>query len=396
MAGISPVSPGSLQGLDLPLVRDDLWFRAQQALHLIPRDGRDGVLRRTVIFTLLAWLPLVIWALATGRVFESTDSEPLLRHFAIHARFLIALPALIFGERVARTVMHDILPSFVATGLVTEEKVPAFRQIIQDVIRLKNSSLPWVGVAALIVVVLLVPETGKSLQELSWSRERGRLGFGGWWYLCVSRPIFQIFMLGWVWRILLVTLLFRRFVKLGLNPIASHPDNLGSLGFIEKLPRAFVPLAFAMSCVICGQFAHEIAWQGAHLKQFQIPLAIFAAVAFLICVAPLLVFIPVLKSGKRAAMNQYGALVAQQNRQVRRKWIEGGPVEDCELLDAPELGPTTDVNAIFLSVRAMRMVPFSKKSLITVAIPVALPVIVLAAMEIPLGDILMKIFKTVL
>jgi hypothetical protein len=293
-------------------------------------------------------------------------------------------------------VMRDMLPSFVATGLVTDEKVPAFRRIIQDVIRLKNSSLPWVGVAALIVVVLLVPETGKSLQELSWSREGDRLGFGGWWYLCVSRPIFQIFMLGWVWRILLVILLFRRFVKLGLNLIASHPDNLGSLGFIEKLPRAFVPLAFAMSCVICGQFAHEMAWHGAHIKQFQIPLAIFAAVAFLICVAPLLVFIPVLKSGKRAAMNQYGALIAQQNRQVHRKWIEGEPVQDRALLDAPELGTTTDVNAIFLSVRAMRVVPFSRKSLTTVAIPVALPMIVLAALEIPLGDILMKIFKTVL
>ena len=396
MAGVSPVSPVNLQGLDLPLVRDDLWFRAQQALHLIPRDGRDGVLRRTVIFTLLAWLPLVIWALVTGRVFESTDSEPLLRHFALHARFLIALPALIFGERVARSVMRDMLPSFVATGLVTEEKIPAFRQIVQDVIRLKNSSFPWVGVAGLIVVVLLVPETGRRLQELSWSRERDHLGFGGWWYLCVSRPIFQIFMLGWVWRILLVTLLFRRFVKLGLNPIASHPDNLGSLGFIEKLPRAFVPLAFAMSCVICGQFAHEMAWHGAHMKQFQIPLAIFAVVAFLFCVAPLLVFIPVLKSSKRVAMNQYGALVAQQNRQVHRKWIEGEPVEDRALLEAPELGPTTDVNAIFEAVREMRTVPFSKKSLITVAIPVALPMLVLAAIEVPLGEILMKIFKTII
>ncbi|QJE97754.1 hypothetical protein [Luteolibacter luteus] len=396
MAGVSPVSPVNLQGLDLPLVRDDLWFRAQQALHLIPRDGRDGVLRRTVIFTLLAWLPLVIWALVTGRVFESTDSEPLLRHFALHARFLIALPALIFGERVARSVMRDMLPSFVATGLVTEEKIPAFRQIVQDVIRLKNSSFPWVGVAGLIVVVLLVPETGRRLQELSWSRERDHLGFGGWWYLCVSRPIFQIFMLGWVWRILLVTLLFQRFVKLGLNPIASHPDNLGSLGFIEKLPRAFVPLAFAMSCVICGQFAHEMAWHGAHMKQFQIPLAIFAVVAFLFCVAPLLVFIPVLKSSKRVAMNQYGALVAQQNRQVHRKWIEGEPVEDRALLEAPELGPTTDVNAIFEAVREMRTVPFSKKSLITVAIPVALPMLVLAAIEVPLGEILMKIFKTII
>lgn len=396
MAGTSPGTPSNLQGLDLPLVRDDLWFRVQQAMRLIPKDGRDGVLRRTIVFTLLAWLPLVIWAQATGRVFESTDSEPLLRHFAIHARFLIALPALIFGERIARTVMKDVLPSFVATGLVPEEKVPAFRKIIGDIVRLKNSSLPWVAAVAVIIVVLLVPETGKHLQELSWSRKEGHLEFGGWWYLCVSRPIFQIFMLGWVWRIFLVTLLFRRFVNLGLEPVAPHPDNLGSLGFIEKLPRAFVPLAFAMSCVICGQFAHEIAWHGAHIKQFQLPLAIFAVVAFLICVTPLLVFIPTLKGSKRQAMTQYGVLVAQHNRQVQRQWIEGKTVEDRALLDAPELGPTTDVNAIFEAVRSMRTIPFSKKSLITIAIPIAVPIVVLAAIEVPLGEILLKIFKTII
>jgi hypothetical protein len=396
MAGVDPVSPSNLRGLDLPLVRDDLWYRAQQAIRLIPKNGKDGAIRRTVVFTLLAWLPLLVWALVKGRVFDGTTDEPFPRHLGIHIRFLIALPVLIFGERAARSVMKHLLPRFVSMGLVTEPKVPAFRELVADIIRLKNSSFPWVAFGALIVVTILVPETGERLRELDWSRENNHLGFGGWWYLWISRPIFQIFILSWVWRLVLVAILLRRIVKLGLDLVPSHPDRLAGLGFIESLPRAFVPLALAMSCVLCGHLAHEIAWHGAHFSSFKIPLVIFAVAVFLICVAPLLVFIPLLKRTKRAAMAQYGALVARHNRLVHREWVEGGKVDDRSLLDAPELGPTTDVNAIFEAVNSMRALPFSRKSLITVFVPVAVPVIIVALMEIPLVEILMKIFKTVI
>lgn len=44
----------------------------------------------------------------------------------------------------------------------------------------------------------------------------------------------------------------------------------------------------------------------------------------------------------------------------------------------------------------MRTIPFSKNSLITIAIPIAVPIIVLAAIEVPLGEILLKIFKTII
>lgn len=378
------------------MAKDDAWYRAQQTLHLIPTDGRDGVVLRTVFFTLIAWLPLVIAAWINGTAFAGEKAEPLFRHLGIHSRFLIALPALIFGERAARSVMKKMLPRFISSGLIAEEKVTAFRELVAGVIRLKNSSRPWVLFCAIIVAVMLVPETGRRLQELDWSRVDDGMGFGGWWYLCVSRPIFQIFLMSWAWRIVLVAILMRKIVKLGLEPVATHPDGMGGLGFIGRLPRAFVPLAFAMSSVLCSQLAHDIAWHGAHLKEIRIPLAIFAVVALLICFAPLLMFIPVLKKAKRDGLAEYGDLMARYNREVHRRWIEGKKPAEDRLLTAPELGPTTDINSIYDSIRSMRTVPFTRNGVLTVMFPVAIPAILVAGMEIPLGEMLMKIFKTII
>jgi hypothetical protein len=187
-----------------------------------------------------------------------------------------------------------------------------------------------------------------------------------------------------------------KVVKLGLEPVVTHPDGLGGLAFLGRLPRAFVPLAFAMSCLLCSQHAHDIAWHGAHVKDLKFPLAIFAVVTMLICFAPLLVFIPVLKSAKRAGLAQYGDLMARYNREVHRRWIEGKKPVDDPLLEAPELGPATDINSIYENVRSMRIIPFTRSSVLAVMIPVAIPALVVAGMEIPVGDMLMKIFKTII
>lgn len=378
------------------LARDDLWYRIQRFLHIVPANGKDGVVRRTIIFTLVAWLPLVLWAMATGHLFDSATGEPLMRHLSIHARFLIALPVLIYGERLDRSLMKRLLPRFIAMGIVPEEKVPAFRQVIHGIIHLRNSTFPWIGIGLMILLWIFIPQTGHRVPELSWAREQGTLGFGGWWYLFVSRPIFQIFLFGWLWRIVLLSILLKRIVGLGLQPVATHPDRLAGLGFIEGFPRLFTPLAFATSCLLASKWAHEIAWHGAHITAFKMQAGIFGALILLLCLGPLAVFIPFLKKTKRKAIADYGQLIARHGRLVHQQWIEGRPPADRALLEAPELGPACDIAELYEPVRSMRMFPFSKKSLAVVLIPAALPLLAVCSMEIPLLELLGDIFKTLL
>ena len=45
----------------LSLVRDDLLYRLQRRIGLIPTKG-SGIARRAVFWSLFAWLPIAVWA----------------------------------------------------------------------------------------------------------------------------------------------------------------------------------------------------------------------------------------------------------------------------------------------------------------------------------------------
>jgi len=107
MSGTSnQTGPGSFA---LSLVRDDLIYRLQRRIGLIPAEG-SGMVRRAVFWSLLAWLPIALWAWYNGRALPQAGSEPLLAHFGIHVRFLVAVPLLIFAEAPAQGVGMRLLP----------------------------------------------------------------------------------------------------------------------------------------------------------------------------------------------------------------------------------------------------------------------------------------------
>ena len=56
--------------------------------------------RRALVITAVAWLPLAILSLASGRTFGSAVALPFLRDIETQARFLVALPILIAAELI--------------------------------------------------------------------------------------------------------------------------------------------------------------------------------------------------------------------------------------------------------------------------------------------------------
>jgi hypothetical protein len=132
------------------------------------------------------------------------------------------------------------------------------------------------------------------------------------------------------------------------------------------------------------------------VPDFKLLAGLFLAVLLLVCLGPLAVFMPLLKKAKRKALNDYGNLIARHGRLVHRQWIEGEPPADRSLLEAPELGPACDIGALYDSIRAMGTVPITKASVLAIAVPAALPMIAVATMEIPLAELLGKLFKTLL
>ena len=123
-------------------VENELPLRWYRRLKLVPANGL-GTGRRAVFLALLTWLPIVIWAATVGRLLTSEVGEPLLQHFGIHVRCLLAIPLLILAESAMDKTARRLLPQFLASGVVGPEQRSAFEQVSVDLRRLRDASLPW-------------------------------------------------------------------------------------------------------------------------------------------------------------------------------------------------------------------------------------------------------------
>jgi len=378
--GFSPVEN------ELPL----RWFRR---LRLVPANGL-GTVRRAAFLALLTWLPIVVWAAATGRLLNDATGEQLLQHYGVHVRCLVAIPLFVLAEAALHKAAVRIVSQFIDGGLIGPGARERFDAVLRDMRRLRDTSLPWVFVLGAAVAWSVADDPGLREDALAWAiGADGRLGFGGWWSAYVVRPIFLALLLGWVWRIALVACCFWRVGRLDLSLVPAHPDRTGGLAFVEKLPGAFAMVAFALSAVMASRFAHEIVHHAATIESFKLPVIGFVVLWSPLVLLPLLALAPALLAARARSIPAYAALVGEQGRLVHRRWILREPVAETPILDAPEIGPVADAATLYDAVKRMRVVPIGKGAIIKILVPIALPMLVVAALQVPLKELLLKVLK---
>jgi hypothetical protein len=374
--------------------------RFRKAVGLVP-EGSLGLLRRTAAIVALAWLPLVVGAFFAREALKGQSADPLLGHFGVNARFLISVPLLIFAEVYMERIIPPMISHFVSSGLVGARTLPQFRAALESAKRFRDSVWGSVFVLAALASVFLLAGTSFALgEDVSWAVStiggRAELGFAGWWYLLVSRPIFVGLLAVWFWRLVVLWRLVWTVSKLELHLVASHPDAAGGLGFLEGTAVASVPLVLALSVVISGRWGHEVLHHGVHVDALK-PMAVVAVALSVVCFnGPLLLIGRGLREFKRSSLLEYGDLASRQNELVYQKWIRNKEVGDQEILNAPELGPVADVAAIYEAVAKMRFAPIGKQSLIPVIAATILPMIPVFAIEIPIKQVLLKLGESIL
>lgn len=390
-------TPGEEFGVSL--IRDDLFFRLQRKVGLIPPVGL-GLGRRVVFWPLVAWLPIVLWAALNGRAGFGGSGESLFEHFAINVRCLVAMPLFILAEGMVHQRMVSLLPYFVRSGIVREEDRPRMREVLESTLRLRNASLPWVMIIVIVFAWSGVSTVAEDTHELVWALQgegvARHLGFGGWWFLYVARPAYLILLLAWLWRVILCFILFRRLSKLSLALVPTHPDRVGGLGFLDRFAAGFSPVVLGFSAVTSSFWAHQVLYHGVSLQSLRMPMAAFLVLVLVVFLAPLIVFVKPLGVARKQALLEYGMLVAKHGRLVKRRWILNEEVNDEGLLSAPEIGPVADTLALYEAVQKMRLLPVGKASITSIALPAVLPLLAVLSIRIPLASILQGLLKALM
>lgn len=373
-----------------------LWLRLHAA-----GPALELLARRMIGIPLVAWLPLLVLAAYDGVAIGHAVPVPFLYDLGVHGRLLVALPLFLLAEVVVHQRTRPLVRHFVDAGIVTPQVLPEFQAAIAWAHRLRNSLAVELTLVVLVFGLgwLLFLE-GTSMGTSTWytiSDGAGRhLTVAGRWYIHVSIPIFQFIFFRWYFRLIIWALFLWRVSRLDLQLTPAHPDRAGGLGFLAGAPIAFALVILAQSALLSALIGNRILFQGAALISFKYEIATFVIIQLALVLGPLCVFSPRLLALKRQGRLEYGALAARYTREFQEKWIGGAAPVDEPLVGSADIQSLADLANSYEVVRGMRAVPFSRDTIIQVAVPAVVPLLPLVLTVVPAEEILKKLLGMLL
>ena len=372
--------------------RSGPFYRLQCRLGLID-DHNLNVGRRALLLAALAWLPLLALAALQGMAWGTASERVLLLDFRVHA-FAIAIAAFVVMERLADLRLGWLLAQFVARGIVSEASRPGLLRTHQASLRRTGSTAAEAVMLVLAYAIAWVwmHYAAGQVQGGSWAGQvvDGRLqpSWAGGWALAITVPLYAFLLLRWLWRFGCWALMLRDLTHCELRLVASHADRCGGLAFIGFYPSTYTLFVFAFSTVVSAGVLRQIVHHGASLMSFKfeaIGLVLFVLVAFAL---PLLAFTPMLLALKRQGLADYGALVSRHNRAFESRWIGVSGPDAAQALGSADMSSLADLAAGYELVSRIKAVPLGKAGIAPLLLGAMLPIIVVAATQMPFKLIL--------
>jgi hypothetical protein len=365
-------------------------------------DALELARRRVVFISLFAWLPLLILSFLGGRAWGDAVRVPFVLDIEAHTRFLVALPLLIIAELVVHQRMRPLVRQFLERRLVADASRARFDTLLPSAVRLRNSVTAEVLMIVFVylVGVLYVWSRHVALDAPTWyaTPEAGqrRLTAAGWWFVCVSLPVFQFILLRWYFRIFIWIRFLWQVARCELRLIPTHPDGAGGLGFLAGTVVAFAPLLAAHGALASGWIGNQIFVRGATLLDFKVDLAVIVAFLLVIVLGPLLLFVPHLGQARRVGLREYGTLAQQYVREFDDKWMRSAPPPSEPLVGSADIQSLADLGNSYELVRNMSLVPFTRNTIVQLAVITLLPVAPLLLTMISLEDLLKRLVQVLL
>jgi hypothetical protein len=370
-------------------------FQLQRRSHLTD-DALGLARRRIIVISLFCWLPLLVLSAVEGNALGGSAAVPFLLDVEVYTRFLLALPLLVVAEVVVHQRMRSVVKQFLERDLIPEHAMARFDAAIASAFRLRNSVLAEVLLFLFVYVVgiLVVWRHYIAIDTATWyatpSNGGAKFSLAGMWLGYVSLPIFQFLLCRWYFRMFIWTRFLWHVSRIDLSLVPTHPDRVGGLGFLSITVYAFIPLLLAHGALLAGVLGNRIYYLGANLPDFILEILIL--VIFLMCVVlgPLLVFAPQIAQAKRVGLREYGALAERYVREFDSKWLRSGAPGE-QLVGSSDIQSLADLSNSFEVVWTMRIAPFTKEAIITLAAATVAPIAPLLLTMMPLEELLKKL-----
>ncbi len=365
-----------------------------------PDDTR--VVRRALIVTAVAWIPLVVLASLQGLAVGPTLRESLLLDPAAYGRYVIGLPLLVLAEGVVLRRLSKILRHFGESGLITETERPAYLALVERTRRLVgHPSVDLVLVLVAYVATLALTNRLYPSEFSTWLARIGvdgsrELSLAGWWRMLVSQPLYVLFVAAWLWRVAVWAWLLFRLGRLRLRIVPSHPDLCGGLRFTSTSIAAFALLGLSLGAASAGNTAHSILIDGRDPKEFLTQIVTLVVASELLFAGPLLLLMPrLVRAGQEGAFT-YDEVAKSLGNRFEARWLSPRGPWDEEALSAPDFSATTDLYSIVANVRQMRYFPFDLRSIVFLAVATLLPFVPIVFAIVPVDEVLKMLSKVVL
>jgi len=363
------------------IIKGGLLDRALISLRILRRDDPNNTNRKIVFFVIVTWLPLLILNIASGCFYGDKVQIPFLYDFPIHIRFLLAVPMLFMAEAIVDLRVRLVVNQFDKAGLLYEVDKPEFEMIKMKTDRMIESS--WAEAIILIFIIgnLFFRWVTHEVTISSWQFPDGNGGLtassAAWWLLTVSVPIFQFIILRWLWRWLVWFRLHLMISKINLNLSPTHPDKAGGIGFLGEPPAPFSMVTVAFGIVISAVIASRMIFF----------IAVFIVLCIVINIAPLLIYFKRLRQTRIRGIFEYSALVQKHHLEFKDKWFLSNTNSEL-LIGNPDISSMCDFSPVYESIERMTPFPFDLKTMLATIIASIVPLLPLAALMMPIGDLL--------
>lgn len=356
--------------------------------------------RAAVVFVVMTWLPLLVLSLVEApRI--GTLSAPFLRDFSTGIRFLVALPLLLVADSFLEPRLAVVARHFAAAEVVPAEEGPRLLGAIQRALWLRDALLPQLVITTLAVGLSLAGFTSAVSPGMSsWHAVLTPSGLERTWAGVVhdffSLPLYRIVLLTWLWRYAIWSWFLWRSSRLSLRIVPSHPDLAGGLGFIGVGQAAWAILILALSAASAGIVGMRVVQGGAPLASFYPLIGGYLACILIVFLGPLFMFSPALYRSKRKGLYRYATLGGEYATAFERKWIESRSGDTEPLLGSADIQSLADLAGSFEVVRQMRPYPFDRRVVLILGAATVGPLLPLALIEYPLGELLGDIVQLLL